>query len=140
MYKNWAALINPKGVDFDSEKLTSTYGKFEIAPLEKGFGTTIGNSLRRILLSSLQGAAITSVKMDGVKHEFSTIKGVSEDVAEIILNLKEVRLLCHSDGPEKIEIHADKAGVIKAKDIITNESVEILNPELHQQRIHGRIS
>jgi len=131
MYKNWASLINPKGIDFDSEKLTSTYGKFEIAPLERGFGTTIGNSLRRILLSSLQGAAITSVKIDGVKHEFSTIKGVSEDVAEIILNLKEVRLLCHSEGPEKIEIHADKPGVIKAKDIVTNENVEILNPDHH---------
>jgi DNA-directed RNA polymerase subunit alpha len=131
MYKNWSALINPKGIDFDSEKLSATYGKFEIAPLERGFGTTIGNSLRRILLSSLQGAAITGVKIDGVKHEFSTIKGVSEDVAEIILNLKEVRLLCHSEGPEKIEIHADKAGVIKAKDIITNDNVEILNPEHH---------
>lgn len=131
MYKNWAALMYPKGIDFDAEKLTSTYGKFEISPLEKGFGTTIGNSLRRILLSSLQGAAITAVKIDGVKHEFSTIKGVSEDVAEIILNLKEVRLLCHSEGPEKIEIHADKAGVIKAKDIKTNENVEILNPEHH---------
>ncbi len=131
MYKNWSALINPKGIDFDSEKLSATYGKFEIAPLERGFGTTIGNSLRRILLSSLQGAAITGVKIDGVKHEFSTIKGVSEDVAEIILNLKEVRLLCHSEGPEKIEIHADKSGVIKAKDIITNDNVEILNPEHH---------
>ena len=131
MYKNWAALMYPKGIEFDTEKLTSTYGKFEIAPLEKGFGTTMGNSLRRILLSSLQGAAITSVKIDGVKHEFSTIKGVSEDVAEIILNLKEVRLLCHSEGPEKIEIHADKPGVIRAKDIVTNENVEILNPEHH---------
>lgn len=131
MYKNWSAVMYPKGIDFDAEKLTSTYGKFEISPLERGFGTTIGNSLRRILLSSLQGAAITSVKIDGVKHEFSTIKGVSEDVAEIILNLKEVRLLCHSEGPETIEIHADKPGVIKAKDIITNDNVEILNPEHH---------
>lgn len=131
MYKNWSAVMYPKGIDFDAEKLTSTYGKFEISPLERGFGTTIGNSLRRILLSSLQGAAITSVKIDGVKHEFSTIKGVSEDVAEIILNLKEVRLLCHSAGPETIEIRADKPGVIKAKDIITNDNVEILNPEHH---------
>jgi DNA-directed RNA polymerase subunit alpha len=131
MYKNWASLMYPKGIEFDTEKLTSTYGKFEIAPLEKGFGTTMGNSLRRILLSSLQGGAITAVKIDGVKHEFSTIKGVSEDVAEIILNLKEVRLLCHSEGPEKIEIKADKPGVVKAKDIITNENVEILNPEHH---------
>jgi DNA-directed RNA polymerase subunit alpha len=131
MYKNWTALMHPKGIDFDSEKLTATYGKFDISPLERGFGTTIGNSLRRILLSSLQGAAITSVKIDGVKHEFSTIKGVSEDVAEIILNLKEVRLLSHSENPETIEIHADKAGVIKAKDIITNDKVEILNPEHH---------
>lgn len=131
MYKNWSALMYPKGVDFDSEKLTATYGKFEVSPLERGFGTTIGNSLRRILLSSLQGAAITAVKIDGVKHEFSTIKGVSEDVAEIILNLKEVRLLCHSEGPETIEIHADKPGVIKAKDITTNENIEILNPEHH---------
>ena len=90
MYKNWAEIIRPKGVKIDEDSFSDFYGKFEIKPLERGFGTTLGNSLRRVLLSSLQGAAITSVKIDKVLHEFSTVRNVREDVTEIILNLKEV--------------------------------------------------
>lgn len=129
MYKNWKDLIQPSGVEVS--ELTKTYGKFVVKPLERGFGMTMGNSLRRILLSSLQGAAITNIKIKGVEHEFSTIKDVSEDVSDIILNLKEVLLLCHSDGPEKIEIKAEGAGEITAKNIIHNENIEILNPTHH---------
>lgn len=131
MYKNWKDLIMPSGLEVDRETLSPTYGKFVAKPLEKGFGTTIGNSLRRILLSSLQGAAITSIKIKGVSHEFSAIKGVSEDVTDIILNLKEVLIKCHSEGPETIEIKAEGEGEVKAKDIITNENIEILNPDHH---------
>ncbi|MCB0326427.1 MAG: DNA-directed RNA polymerase subunit alpha [Bdellovibrionales bacterium] len=131
MYKNWTDVIYPKGIEVDHELLTDTYGKFEVAPLERGFGTTIGNSLRRILLSSLQGAAITNVKIEGVDHEFTTIKGVSEDVTDIILNLKEIRIRCHSEGPEKITIDVNQAGEITAADIVTNDKIEILNPDAH---------
>src|SRR5512135_1674426 len=90
--KNWRDLIKPRGLVVDQESLSDTYGKFVAEPLERGFGTTVGNSLRRVLLSSLQGAAITTVKIDGVDHEFSTIPEVAEDVTDIILNLKEVLL------------------------------------------------
>lgn len=131
MYKNWKDLIQPSGMEIEKETFTHTYGKFSLKPLERGFGITLGNSLRRVLLSSLQGAAITSIKIKGVEHEFSTIKGVSEDVSEIILNLKQVLLKCHSEGPEKIEIKADSEGAVKAKDIIVNENIEILNPNQH---------
>jgi DNA-directed RNA polymerase subunit alpha len=92
MYRNSADLIQPKKLDVDEKSLTSTYGKFSCEPLERGFGQTIGNALRRILLSSLMGAAITSVRIKSVLHEFSTIPGVTEDVTDIILNLKEIRL------------------------------------------------
>jgi len=129
MHKNWTDLVYPKGLE--SESLSPTYGEFVAKPLEKGFGITLGNSLRRILLSSLQGAAITSVRIKGVEHEFSTIKGISEDVTDIVLNLKEVLLRCHSQGPEKIFVKAQGPCEVKAKDIITNENVEILNPDLH---------
>jgi len=129
MYKNWKELIRPKNMEIETETLTPTYGKFVAKPLERGFGITMGNSLRRILLSSLQGAAITSVKIRGVEHEFSTMKGVKEDVTDIILNLKEVLIRCHSKGPEKITIQAEGEGEIRAKDIVVNENIEILNPE-----------
>ncbi|MFH1262337.1 MAG: DNA-directed RNA polymerase subunit alpha [Pseudomonadota bacterium] len=131
MQKNWNDLIRPRTLEIEKETLTPTYGKFVAKPLERGFGITIGNSLRRILLSSLQGAAITSVKLRGVDHEFTTVKGVKEDVTDITLNLKEVLIRCHSEGPEKLEIKAEGEGEIKAKDIITNENIEILNPEHH---------
>lgn len=131
MYANWKDLISPSGLEIERETLTPTYGKFTLKPLERGFGITLGNSLRRVLLSTLQGAAITSIKIKGVEHEFSTIKGVSEDVSDIILNLKQVLLKCYSEGTEKIEIKSDGEGVIKAKDIIVNENIEVLNPEHH---------
>ena len=131
MHENWTELIVPSGLEIDNDSLTDTYGKFVAKPFERGFGITIGNSLRRILLSSLQGAAITSVKIKGVEHEFSTIKGIKEDVTDIILNLKEVRVRCYSRGPETITINASGEGQVTAKDIVTNENVEILNPEQH---------
>ena len=108
-----------------------TYGKFTLEPLERGFGTTLGNSLRRVLLSSLPGYAITSVKIDGVLHEFSTIPGVKEDVTEIVLNLKSVILKINGDGPKTIYIDASGEGEVTAGDIKGDSEVEILNPDLH---------
>jgi len=122
-------LIRPKRLEVEKETLTSFYGKFVAEPFERGFGITIGNSLRRILLSSLQGASITSVKIDGVLHEFSTIPGVKEDVTEIILNLKEVRLKLHTEGPKTIRLKTEGSKILKAGDILTGDAVEILNPE-----------
>ncbi|NQW45273.1 MAG: DNA-directed RNA polymerase subunit alpha, partial [Deltaproteobacteria bacterium] len=97
-HKNWRSLIKPKGLEVERDSLTDTYGKFTAKPLERGFGITIGNGLRRILLSSLQGAAITAVRIDGSLHEFSALSDVLEDVADIILNLKEVRFKLYVDG------------------------------------------
>ncbi len=131
MYKNWKDLIRPKSLEFEKDDLTPTYGKFVAKPLERGYGITLGNSLRRVLLSSLQGAAITDVKIDGVMHEFTSIKGVTEDVTDIILNLKGVELKCHSEGPETIRIEVEGERDVKAGDIITNENVEVLNPDHH---------
>jgi len=129
--KSWKDLIRPKRLEAEKETLTPFYGKFTAEPLERGFGITVGNSLRRILLSSLQGAAITSVKIDGVLHEFSTIPGVKEDATEILLNLKEVRLKLHTEGAKTIRIKADGPKEVKAGDMITGEAVEILNPDHH---------
>jgi DNA-directed RNA polymerase subunit alpha len=129
--KNWKDLIRPKRLEIEKEISTPFYGKFTAEPLERGFGITVGNSLRRILLSSLQGAAIASVKIDGVLHEFSTMPGVKEDVTEIILNLKEVRLKLHTEGPKIIRVKAEGPRELKAGDVITGDAVEILNPEHH---------
>jgi DNA-directed RNA polymerase subunit alpha len=129
MQKSWKDLIRPKRLEVEKETLTPIYGKFTAEPFERGFGITIGNSLRRILLSSLQGAAITSVKIDGVLHEFSAIPGTKEDITEIILNLKEVRLKLHTEGPKTIRVKAEGPKVLKAGDIITGDAVEILNPD-----------
>ncbi|UFJ40686.1 DNA-directed RNA polymerase subunit alpha [Brevibacillus humidisoli] len=107
------------------------YGKFVVEPLERGYGTTLGNSLRRILLSSLPGAAVTSVQIDGVLHEFSTVEGVVEDVTELILNIKGLALKIHSDEEKVLEIDAEGEGVVKAGDIRADSDVEILNPDLH---------
>lgn len=109
----------------------NTYGKFVVEPLERGYGVTLGNSLRRVLLSSIPGAAVTRVKIDGVLHEFSTVPGVKEDVAEIILNIKALALKCDVDEPQTIVIDANDQGIITAGDIITTESVEVLNKDLH---------
>ncbi len=107
------------------------YGKFVVEPLERGFGTTLGNSLRRVLLSSLPGVAVTSVKIDGVLHEFSTIEGVKEDVTEIILNLKELCVRLHGNEPKKVVIDSRGEGEVTAGDILPDSDVEIINPELH---------
>jgi len=129
MQKSWKDLIRPKRLEVEKETLTPFYGKFTAEPFERGLGITIGNSLRRILLSSLQGAAITSVKIDGVLHEFSTIPGTKEDITEIVLNLKEVRLKLHTEGPKIIRVKAEGPKVLKAGDILTGDAVEILNPD-----------
>jgi len=129
MQKSWKDLIRPKRLEVEKETLTPFYGKFTAEPFERGLGITIGNSLRRILLSSLQGAAITSVKIDGVLHEFSTIPGTKEDMTEIILNLKEVRLKLHTEGPKTIRVKTEGPKVLKAGDILTGDAVEILNPD-----------
>lgn len=127
----WKELIRPKRLEHDSESLSATYGKFTAAPLERGFGLTLGNALRRVLLSSLQGAAVTSVRIDGVAHEFSTLSGVVEDVTDIILNLKEVRL--RMQGPEQKTLRIDERGPMRvtASHIKTDGTIEILNPEAH---------
>src|SRR3972149_2282197 len=129
--KSLKDLIRPKRLEVEKETLTPFYGKFTAEPFERGFGITIGNSLRRILLSCLQGAAIASVKIDGVLHEFSTVPGVKEDVTEIILNLKEVRLKLHTEGPKTIRVKTEGQKVLKAGDVQTGDAVEILNPEHH---------
>ncbi len=131
MYQNWSELIQPKFLQFEKETFSNSYGRFYAEPFERGFGVTIANSLRRILLSSLQGAAITSVKAEGVLHEFSTIPGVSEDMTEIILNLKGVKLKLLSDNAKTITISKKGAGVVTAGDIKHDAGVEILNPEHH---------
>jgi DNA-directed RNA polymerase subunit alpha len=129
--KNWRDLIKPRKLEVDQDSLTPTYGKFVAEPLERGFGTTLGNSLRRVLLSSLQGAAITHVKIDGVEHEFTTVPEVSEDVTDIVLNLKEVLLRMHTNEPKTLRIEAEGPKEVKAGDIIADDQVEILNPGHH---------
>ena len=129
--KNWRDLIKPRGLQVDQESLTNTYGKFVAEPLERGFGITLGNSLRRVLLSSLQGAAITSVKIEGVEHEFMTIPEVAEDVTDIILNLKEVLLQIHTNEVKTLRIDAEGPREIKAGDVAADGQVEILNPGHH---------
>lgn len=131
MYRNWRDLIKPKKLQIEAELLTDTYGKFYAEPFERGFGTTIGNSLRRVLLSSLQGAAIASVKIKGVLHEFSAIPGVTEDVTDIILNLKGVRLRMHGNESRMVRIIHKGDGMVRAGDIVTDPHVEILNPDHH---------
>jgi len=130
-YRNWHELIVPDRLEVDQDTHTERYGKFVCQPLERGFATTIGNSLRRILLSSIQGAAITSVKIDGALHELSTISGVKEDVTEIILNLKEVRLRLNSPTTCKVRIEKKAKGAVTAADIQGGGKVEVMNPEKH---------
>src|SRR5262245_1289390 len=127
--KNWRDLIRPRTLDVERESLSATYGKFSCEPLERGFGITIGNSLRRILLSSLQGAAITAVKFEGALHEFTTLPDVVEDVTDIVLNLKEVLIKMHDPKPKVVRLDKDGEGKVVAGDIAVVEGVEILNPE-----------
>ena len=131
MNENWLKLMKPKRLEIEEETHTDFYGKFVCEPLERGYGITLGNSLRRVLLSSLTGAAISSVRIKGVLHEFSTIPGVKEEIAEIILNLKKVQLKLHDNNPRKIRIDAQGKGEVTAGDIITDEMVVVLNPDLH---------
>lgn len=133
MYRNWRSLIRPKALEVEAESLNDSYVKFTARPLERGFGVTLGNSLRRVLLSSLQGAAITSVKIEGALHEFSTVPGVLEDVTDILLNLKGVRLKMDSDPQEArvIRIDASGEGVVLARHILTPPDIKILNPDHH---------
>jgi len=137
MRRKWQTIIRPKCLEVDEESLSPTYGKFVAEPFERGFGLTVGNALRRVLLSSIQGAAITAIKIEGILHEFSTIPGVREDVTDIIMNLKEVELKLHSDGPGTLYIKAKGAGEVKAGDIIVNNNVEILNPDQHIATLAG---
>lgn len=129
MYNNWRDLIKPKQLQVEKESLTDTYGKFFAEPFERGFGTTLGNSIRRILISSLQGAAITSVRIKGVLHEFSAIQGVTEDVTDIILNLKGVRFKLHSTDSTTIRVVHKGDGVVRAGDFVLGHNIEVMNPE-----------
>ena len=128
-YRNWHELIVPDRMEVDQDTHTLSFGKFVCQPLERGFATTIGNSLRRILLSSIQGAAITSVKIDQALHELSTLPGIKEDVTEIILNLKEVRLRLNSADSQTVKIEKNDLGPVTAGDIISDGKVEVMNPE-----------
>ena len=127
----WKDFQLPKRLECDESTYTDTYGKFSAAPFERGYGVTLGNSLRRGLLSSIEGSAITSVKFEGTQHEFSSIPGVLEDVPEIIMNIKKVILKSHSKIPKTVYIKKNDKGEVKAKDIITDETIEIINPDLH---------
>ncbi len=127
----WRDFQMPKRLDCDETSYTNQYGKFIAEPFERGYGVTLGNSLRRILLSSIEGSSITSIRIDGVQHEFSTIPGCLETVSEIILNLKGLVLRSHSKVAKTIYIKAEKKGEIKAKDVICDETVEIVNPDHH---------
>ena len=131
MEKNWKDLIKPKKVDVELYDRNTNYGKFVCEPLERGFGLTLGNALRRILLSSLQGASIVSVKIEGVLHELTTIPGVLEDVSDVILNLKEVRLKLHSSQTRTVRIDVTGPHKVTAADIITDAQVDVLNRDKH---------
>jgi DNA-directed RNA polymerase subunit alpha len=127
----WKGFQRPKRLDFERETLTDRFGRFYAQPFERGFGTTVGNALRRVLLSSIEGAAITAVQIDGVLHEFSPIKGVVEDATDIILNLKQLPLKCHVDYTKTLTVRVDKPGPVRARDIEVDQDVEILEPEAH---------
>ena len=125
----WKGFQRPKRLEFERETLTDRFGRFYAQPFERGFGTTVGNALRRVLLSSIEGAAVTAVKIDGVLHEFSPIPGVVEDATDIILNLKQVPLKMHTDATKTLYLRVEKAGEVKARDIQTDGDVEILEPD-----------
>ena len=127
----WKGFQRPKRLEFERETLTDRFGRFYAQPFERGFGTTIGNALRRVLLSSIEGAAITAVKIDGVLHEFSPIPGVVEDATDIILNLKQIPLKLHVDHTKTLTLKVDKAGEVRARDIQADADVEILEPDAH---------
>src|SRR3989338_3725451 len=127
----WRDFQLPKRLECDEATYTDNYGRFSAAPFERGYGVTLGNSLRRVLLSSIEGSAVTAVKISGAQHEFSTIPGVLEDVPEIILNIKSLVLNSHSKISKTIYLKKDSKGEARAKDIETDETIEIINPDLH---------
>jgi DNA-directed RNA polymerase subunit alpha len=127
----WRDFQMPKRLDCDESSYTSTFGKFVAEPFERGYGVTLGNSLRRILLSSIEGSAVSAIRIEGVSHEFSTLPGVLEAVTEIVLNVKGLIVRSHSKAPKSVYIKANKKGEIKAKDVIFDEVIEVLNPEHH---------
>lgn len=127
MRVTWRGLELPTRVEQDKSVASDIYGRFTIEPFERGFGTTIGNSLRRVLLSSLEGSAVTAIKIANVPHEFTSIKGVMEDVTDIVLNVKSLTVKLSSDGPAKMKVSANKAGVVTAADIVADPSVEIID-------------
>ena len=127
----WRNLEMPKRLECDDSTYTERYGKFLAEPFERGYATTIGNSLRRILISSLEGSAVTSIKIEGAQHEYASLPGVLEDVTLIVLNIKKLVLRTHFKSPKVIYIKVDKKGDVTAKDIITDDTIEILNPDLH---------
>ncbi len=137
----WKGFQRPKRLEFERETLTDRFGRFYAQPFERGFGTTIGNALRRVLLSSIEGAAITAVKIDGVLHEFSPIPGVVEDATDIILNLKQIPLKLHSESTKTLMIRIDKPGEVLARDIQADGDVEILEPDAHIATVadHGKL-
>ena len=120
----------PENISFDSESLTNTYGKLTAEAFERGFGTTVGNSLRRVLLSSIEGAAVTAIRINGVLHEFSTMPGVKEDMVDMVLNIKQLRVMLHSDEAKIISVNIKGPGVVTGKDIV-GDQIEVLNPDLH---------
>ena len=127
----WRGFELPTHVVCDRETLTNSYGKFFAEPFERGLGITVGNSLRRVLLSSIEGGGVTTVRIDGVQHQYSTVQGVVEDVTDIILNIKQVRHRLHSEGPKVLKIERRTRGEVTAADIQADPDVEIVNPELH---------
>ncbi len=127
----WKGFQRPKRLEFERDTLTDRFGRFYAQPFERGFGTTIGNAMRRVLLSSIEGAAFTAVKIDGVLHEFSPIPGVVEDATDIILNLKQVPLKLHVDYTKTLYLRVDKPGEVKASDLEPDADVEILEPDAH---------
>lgn len=127
----WRDFQMPKRLDCDESTYTSYYGKFIAEPFERGYGVSLGNSLRRVLLSSIEGSAVTSIKVDGVQHEFSTLNGVLEPITDIILNIKGLVIRSHSKVVKTIYIKADSKGAIKGRDIICDETIEVINPDHH---------
>jgi DNA-directed RNA polymerase subunit alpha len=127
--KNWVDMIRPTALEVDNDALKPNYGKFIAKPLERGYGLTLGNSLRRVLLSSLQGAGIVAVKIEGVDHEFGTINNVKEEVSEILLNLKEVKFKIMDKEEVNLVLEKNNEGAVTAKDVVENANIEVLNPE-----------
>ena len=127
----WSDFQKPKKLDYDPETLTPTYGRFVAQPFERGFGTTIGNALRRVLLSSIEGAAITAVRVEGVLHEFSSLQGVVEDMTDVVLNLKQIPFKLHGAGPKTLYLEKKGPGVVTAADFEEDPDIEILDPTAH---------